>query len=746
LVGGPIGNAAAGQPQIAPDRAQRIHVSLLAGLLSHIGMKDTEAKAQAGATKAGAAKGRKLAEYTGARGARFAIFPGSALAKKPPAWVVAAELVETSRLWGRITARIEPEWAEPLAAHLVKRTYNEPHWSKKQGAALAYEKVTLYGVPIVAARTVQFGRIDPEAARELFIRHALVEGDWETHHKFFHDNLRLLEEAEELENRARRRGIVVDDEALFDFYDQRIPQDTTSARHFDAWWKKTRLTSPALLTFTPSQLLRTDDGLAGPADYPDTWGDLPLAYQFEPGEAADGVSVDIPLTTLNRVRPEEFGWQVPGLREELVTELIRTLPKDLRRHFVPAPDTAREALAALDPGDGDLIDALGAELRRLRGVTVPRDAWDLSRLPAHLRFTFRVTDGDRVLATDKDLAALQRKLAPRLRETLSAAAASIARTGLRTWGFGSLPRTFEDGRVLAYPALEDAGDAADIRLFDSEPAAREAMWRGTRRLLLLACAPNVKVIASALPHRDKLALGHSPYPDVPALLDDCLACAADRVMADTGGPPRDAEGFAKLVSAARPALPDVTAEVVADVARILMLAHEINARLSGEAARPRDPGNAKLNRDSRLRDLRDLRNFPDASGALNASLGSPALAPALADIRSQLATLISPGFVSSAGARCLPDIARYLEAINRRLDALPDNINRDTERMSVISRVQDEYDRTVASLPPSRRSSANVQAIRWMIEELRVSLFAQTLGTPAPVSEKRILSALNALR
>jgi ATP-dependent helicase HrpA len=766
-----------GRPRIAPDRAQRIHVSLLAGLLSHIGMKDTEDKAQAGAAKASpvkasTVKGRKLAEYTGARNARFAIFPGSALAKKPPAWVVAAELVETSRLWGRITARIEPEWAEPLAAHLVKRTYSEPHWSKKQGAALAYEKVTLYGVPIVAARTVQFGRIDPAAARELFIRHALVEGDWETHHKFFHDNRRLLDEAEELENRARRRGIVVDDEALFDFYDQRIPQDVTSARHFDAWWKKTRAASPALLTFTPSQLIRTDDGLAGTAEYPDSWGDLPLAYQFEPGEAADGVSVDIPLTTLNQVRPEEFSWQVPGLRTELVTELIRTLPKDLRRHFVPAPDTAREALAALDPGHDDLIDALGAELRRLRGVTVPRDAWDLSRLPAHLRFTFHVTDGDRVLATDKDLAALQRKLAPQLRQTLSAAAASIARTGVRTWDFGALPPTFEDGRVLAYPALEDAGDAADIRLFDSEVAAREAMWRGTRRLLLLACALNVKAIASALPHQDKLALGHSPYPDVPALLDDCLACAADRVMADAGGPPRDAEGFAKLVAAARPALPDVTAQVLADVARVLMLAHEIDARLSGEAGRgrqhppqsgtynprrpnaggassrprPRDPRGAKPNPDSRLHDLRELRGVLDSGVIRDVTLGSPALAAAVADIRSQLATLISPGFVSAAGARRLPDIARYLHAINRRLDDLPDNVTRDAERMTVISRVRDEYDRTVAALAPSRRSVADVQAIRWMIEELRVSLFAQTLGTPAPVSEKRILSALNALR
>jgi ATP-dependent helicase HrpA len=273
-------------------------MSLLAGLLSQIGMQDTDTKPRG--------KRRAITEFAGARGARFAIFPDSALAKKPPQWVVAAELVETSRLWARVTARIEPEWAEPLAAHLVTRTYSEPHWSARRGAAMATEKVTLYGLPIVAARPVSYGQINPAAARELFISRALVEGDWQTHHRFFHDNRKLLEEAEDLEHKARRRGLVVDDEALFSFYDQRIPADVTSARHFDAWWKKTRAADPGLLAFSPADLISPAAGDIRPADYPNSWGELPLAYEFAPGEPGDGVSVQIPLAELNQVNGEEL--------------------------------------------------------------------------------------------------------------------------------------------------------------------------------------------------------------------------------------------------------------------------------------------------------------------------------------------------------------------------------------------------------------------------------------------------------
>ena len=487
-----------GRARFAPDLgfpadvADRVHISLLTGLLSHIGMQDAEQKP--GAHRAEA---RGMTEFAGARGARFAIFPGSALARKPPPWVVAAELVETSRLWARTAARIEPEWAEPLAAHLVRRSYSDPHWDAGRSAVMASEKVTLYGLPIVAARPVGYSSVDPAASRALFIQHALVEGDWQTHHRFFARNQRMLAEAGDLERRARRRGIVVDDAALFDFYDQRIPADVTSARHFDAWWKKARAADPDLLTLSPADLVSPDADEVRPADYPSRWGEFPLSYEFAPGEPDDGVTVDIPLTALNQVPDGEFGWLVPGLREELVTELIRSLPKQLRRNFVPAPETARTVLARLDPGPGDLLDALAAELGRIGGVVIPRTAFDLSRLPAHLRFTFRVTDSGRVLAAGKDLGALRQQLRPRLQAALSRRpATAITRTGLRSWDFGELragnsPRRAGAGvpgaggrrRRGRHPAVRDrgAGQRGDAAGDPPPAAAAGALGRARRR-------------------------------------------------------------------------------------------------------------------------------------------------------------------------------------------------------------------------------------------------------------------------
>jgi ATP-dependent helicase HrpA len=679
------------------DFADRVHISLLAGLLSHVGMKDIDQKSSG--------KRRGPAEFAGARGARFAIFPDSALARKPPPWVIAAELVETSRLWARTAARIEPEWAEPLAAHLVKRSYSEPHWDANRGAVLASEKVTLYGLPVVPARQVNYGRIDPAAARQLFISGALVDGDWQTHYQFFHQNRRLLDEAEELERKARRRGIVADDAALFDFYDRRIPANVTSARHFDSWWKKARAADPDLLTFSLAELVGPAAEQVRPADYPARWGELPLSYQFTPGEPDDGVTVDVPLATLDQASARELGWQVPGLREELVTELIRSLPKQLRRTFVPAPETARAVLARLGPPHGDLLDMLGAELGRLGGVAIPRSAWDLSKLPAHLRITFRVVDAGRVLASGKDLSALRQQLRPRALAALTEAARDITRSGLRSWDIGTLPRVFSAGQFRAYPALADAGDTVDVRLFDTEAQASAAMWRGTRRLLLLGVPSGVRSIASRLPAAATLAMSRHPYPSASALLDDCAACAADQVIAEAGGPSWDAAGFGQLIEAARSALPAATAGVVGAVARVLAAAHEVEAALDH----------------------------------------STAPAAVLADIRDQFAALIYPGFVAETGSRRLPDLARYLQAISRRLEKMPEDPRRDAERMAAVHRVTDAYQQALAELAASGRCDTDVRAVRWMIEELRVSLFAQALGTPVPVSEQRIRKELDRL-
>nr|WP_264029379.1 ATP-dependent RNA helicase HrpA [Cellulosimicrobium sp. SH8] len=476
--------AAAADPTTAPDATpdsqaykcawdgDTIHRALLSGLLSQIGMQDTgDVKASSVAHLKGEARAKALRraqkqarnEYTGARGARFAIFPGSPLSKKPPAWIMAGELVETSRLWARDVARIQPEWAEDLAGDLARRAYSEPHWSTKRGAAIATEKVLLYGVPIVADRKVLYAKVDPEAAREMFVRHALVQGEWTTHHRFFHDNRKLLDEAEELEARSRQRGLVVDDDVLFDFYDERVPDDVVSAAHFDRWWKTARRRDPDLLTFTLEQLV-PDAEQIDTSQFPETWPQgeltLPLTYQFQPGTDADGVTVHVPISVLNRVVPDGFDWMVPGLLDELATATIRSLPKPVRVQLVPAPDVARDVVAWLRAHTpawedmaraGDMAEpfhvAFTRAVRALRDVAVPDDAWgpeQEARLPAHLRMTFRVEDprgrgGSVVLDESKDLLALQRRLAAQNQAAVRAAVKGAVGAALREAASGSVP-------------------------------------------------------------------------------------------------------------------------------------------------------------------------------------------------------------------------------------------------------------------------------------------------------------------
>ncbi|MGV9328669.1 ATP-dependent RNA helicase HrpA [Streptosporangium sandarakinum] len=685
-----------------PGDEQKIHISLLSGLLSHVGVKDIDKKDTNGPR-------RPMTEYIGARNARFAIFPGSALAKKQPLWVMSAELVETSRLWARVNAKIEPEWVEPMAQHLVKRTYSEPHWEKNQGAVMAYEKVTLYGVPIVAQRKVNYGRIDPELSRELFIRHALVEGDWETHHAFFKENRKLLSEVEELEERARRRDILVDDETLFDFYDRRIPADVVSGRHFDSWWKKTRNEQPDLLSFEKSMLISDAAGDVSQRDYPDVWrqGSLrfPLTYQFEPGADADGVTAHIPLALLNQVNPDGFDWQIPGLREELLTALIRSLPKEIRRNFVPAPNYAKQVLQRAEPTREPLLTVLERELAALTGVWVPREAWRLDQVPDHLRITFRVVDGrKKKIAESKDLADLKRRLAPRLRQTLSRAADGLERSGLTTWNVGELPKTFEQRRMKAYPALADEGATVAVRMFETETEQRRAMWEGTRRLLLLNTPSPAKWVLGRLDNQAKLALSRSPHAGAVALFDDCVACAADKLMSEYGGPVWDEAAFAALHDKVRAELFDTTEEVVSRVRDILAVWHVVSTRLA------------------------EARSTP-----------------AVEDVRDQVGDLVYPGFVTDTGHRRLPDLLRYLRAAERRLEKMAEDPFRDEERMYKIHDIEDEYHDLVEKLPPARRADDDVREIRWMIQELRVSYFAQTLGTPYPISDKRIRKAMERL-
>lgn len=701
---------------------QSVHVSLLAGLLSHVGMKDVK--------ETGGESGRSTGknEYLGARNAKFAIFPGSALFKKPPRFVMSAELVETSRLWARVNARIEPEWIEPLAEHLLKRTYSEPHWEKDQAAVMAYEKVTLYGVPIVAQRKVNYGRIDPETSRDLFIRNALVEGDWRTHHKFFADNRKLLTEVEELEHRARRRDILVDDETLFDFYDQRVPAHVVSGAHFDSWWKHKRHDEPELLDFERSMLINERAGDVSKDDYPDSWrqGRLKfrVTYQFEPGADADGVTVHIPLQVLNQVTDEGFDWQIPGLREEVVTELIRSLPKPIRRNYVPAPNFAKRFLDQAVPLQEPLATTLARELKRMVGVPVTADDFDWSRVPDHLKITFRIVDERRrKLAEDKDLETLQVQLKPKARKAISQAAAataereggeSLERTGLTDWTIGTLTRVFETRRagqpVKAYPALVDDGPTANtvsVRLFDTEAEQARAMWKGTRRLILRNIPVNpAKFASDKLTNAQKLALSANPHGSVQALFDDCAMAAADQLIGDFGGPAWDEESYRKLYDKVRAEIVDTTVRTVGQVQQVLAAWQACERRLK--------------------------------------ATGSPTLLANLTDVRTQLSALVKPGFVTATGLRRLPDLMRYLVAADRRLQQMPTGVQRDTSRMEKVHEMQDEYAWLLEQMPQGRPVPQQVLDIRWMIEELRVSYFAHALGTAYPVSDKRIVKAIDA--
>ncbi|MFE6764496.1 ATP-dependent RNA helicase HrpA [Streptomyces sp. NPDC057689] len=689
----------------APE--QSVHTSLLAGLLSHIGLKDTEKN-----------------EYLGARSAKFAIFPGSALFKKQPRFVMSAELVETSRLWARVNAKVEPEWIEPLAQHLLKRTYSEPHWEKDQAAVMAYERVTLYGVPIVAQRKINFGRIDQETSRDLFIRNALVEGDWRTHHQFFHDNRKLLGEVEELEHRARRRDILVDDETLFDFYDQRIPEHIVSGAHFDSWWKHKRRDEPDALDFERSMLINEKAGAVTKDDYPDSWrqGKLKfrVTYQFEPGADADGVTVHIPLQVLNQVTSEGFDWQIPGLREEVVTELIRSLPKPIRRHYVPAPNYADKFLDRAVPLQEPLPATLARELQRMVGVPVTADDFDLGRVPDHLKITFRIVDERRRrVAEDKDLEALKLQLRPKARQALSKAAAatagpsgeSIERSGLKDWTIGTLNKVFETRRagqpVKAYPALVDQGETVAVRLFDTEAEQQQAMWRGTRKLILLNIPVNpAKFASDKLTNQQKLALSRNPHGSIQALFDDCATAAADRLIAAHGGPAWDEASFRALYDKVRADLVDLTVRTIGQVQQILAAWQACERRLK--------------------------------------ATNSLVLINNVTDVRDHLARLMPPGFVTATGLRRLPDLMRYLVAEDRRLQQMPTNVQRDTTRMEKVHEMQDEYAWLLEQLPKGRPVPQEVLDIRWMIEELRVSYFAHALGTAFPVSDKRIVKAIDA--
>ena len=683
-----------------PAPPDQIHQALLSGLLSHVGMRDGP-----------------RGDYRGARNTRWQLSRASSLSRRPPSWVMAGELVETERTWARSAARIEPEWAERIGAHLVKRSWSEPWWDPKRGEARTEERVTLYGLPIVSARAVALARTDAVLARRLFIHHALVERDWSTRLAPLERTDARMAAIRMLEERVRRRDLVAGPEARFDFYDSVLPPEVTGAGGFNRWWRRTGRDRGEHLEVPLDVLLDRRGGPVDLRDYPDTWSqpglDLAIRYRYDPTAPDDGATVVIPIGVLNRVMMAGFDWGVPGYRRELVAALVRSVPKAARRALGPAPQVAAEVLASTRPEDGPLLPVVAARLARLSGVPVSPAWWDLEALPGYLRVTFEVTDGDAVLGRGLDLERLRRDLAPQMRAALDRCAPELIRHGCRGWDFGDLPAVVERGQVRAYPALVDEGDTVGVGLFESASAQADSMWRGTRRLLATAGGHPVIHVARRLTNQTRLALTRSGR-SVEDLLADCTSAVLDQIIVSHGGPPRSADRFAQMQVAAGESLPDRVARLATIAGAVLAAADQV----LDEAAR------------------------------LQARNRSGSLASALSDVRDQVEDLVAPGFVTAAGPARMRDLLRYLDAAGRRLTRLPSDVERDASRQAVIRRLEARYhsvlDR-VAADPAGPPSGPALAALRWMLEELRVSLWAQQLGTSTTVSEERISRALERL-
>jgi ATP-dependent helicase HrpA len=673
-----------------------VHQAILSGLLSHLGQQDENR------------------EYKGARGSKFFIFPGSVLAKKSPKWLMAAELVETSRLFARMAAKIDPLWLEPLAPHLVKRSYSEPHWEKKQGAVMAFEQVSLYGLIIVGKRSVNFNNIEPETCREIFIREALVNGESTIKEVFLKENRQLVDEIEVLEQKARRRDFLIEEQQLVDFFNEKLPQSAICQRSFLAWWKKQKQSDAKLLNFTKAFLLKENAVKLSANEYPETWQQgsltLPLSYHFKPGDADDGISVMIPVGILNQVENTGFDWLIPALRLELITALIRSLPKSLRRNFVPAPNYAEACLATITNADVALTVALEKQLLRMTGVRLPENAWQGAELVPHLLMNFKIIDENGKLLKDgRNLDELKDSLQGRVQASIKKVAdKGIERSDIAQWDFKNLPKSYEKKvaniTIKAFPALVDKNKSVAIELFEHESLAEQSMLDGVSRLILLNIPSPLKYLQEKLPNKAKLGLYFNPFGSINELLDDCIVAGCQFLVNEYGDLPRAQTEFNACKEHVRAEIADCVLSAAIKVERVLSLAHDVRKKMKGKMS----------------------LNVVQSHG----------------DIKSQLETLVFKGFITKAGYQRLDDIARYLTAMLRRLEKLQIDPNQDRLKIIEVEKVQKVLNSVVAQQPQGQPLNKALAQGFWMVEELRVSLFAQNLKTPFPISAKRILNYL----
>ncbi|WP_151902846.1 ATP-dependent RNA helicase HrpA [Corynebacterium urogenitale] len=716
-----------------------VHRSILTGLLTNIGMREGNSK-----------------QFAGTRNSHFVVHPSSALSKKPPQWIMAAELVETSQVFARTIGPIDPSWVEDIAPHMVKLVHSEPHWSSSRGAAMVHEKVLMLGLPLIADRRVNLGRTDKALARELFIRHALVEGDWTTRHKFFHHNQDLLAEAGQLEDKTRRRDIIVDDDALYAFYDKRLPDSITSARHFDSWWKKARHKDSNLLNFDPEQLIDSHEGAAAADEFPDIWrqGSLgfELTYVFQPGDPHDGITMRVPLPLLATVDPQQTQWLVAGLRHDLCVALIKSLPKVLRRTVVPATDFARRALQSMTPFDGPIDEALADALRSLGGSGISSSDFDWSRVPDHLRMNIAAIDRrGKVVDSSRNITELQERLSGQVTQAIaqasarsnpagpepidaSAHAASRKRKGKKKGNVGNSGKrggastggvlaradkwdaqgigtvvefvdTVVDGQtVSAYPAIVSVEDGVVLRAFPTPQAAAAQQYKTVLDMMVSQMSVSNAQMLKGLPLRQRVALESYPYGGFAALVEDLQTVVCRDMLSKVGPVVRDPERCKELVSQVKKEGATWVRRYVVEIAPAVLA-------------------------------VADMREELDAWDG-----------EVIDDMRQQLDFYLGSHAVARHGVAQLKHVPRYVQAMKARLELMELDPLREQDLDAQVEQALKEYRATLDRLPRARAASPQLKDVRWTIEEFRVSLFAQNLGTARTASLQRIRKALAKIR
>jgi ATP-dependent helicase HrpA len=688
-----------------PATFEQIHRALLCGLLGNVGTKSEEG-----------------GEYLGARGIKFSIFPGSVLRKAQPKWVMAAELTETTRLYARCVAKIDPDWIEAIAGDLVKRHYFDPHWEKERAMVTAFERVTLYGLTIVQKRRIHYGPINPQEAREIFLRRALAAGDYATTALFFKHNQTLVKEVQELEHKARRRDVLVDEQAIFEFYDGIVPQGIYNGAGFEKWRRDAEGGQPQLLFLTREYLMRHAAGHITEAQFPDqlhaAGADLKLKYRFDPGHPLDGVTVSVPLHLLNQLGDTPFDWLVPGLIRDKVAWCFKALPKAMRRHLVPVPEQVtgfleevqEQGAGGREPALTPFSEAVRRFVARRMGAPLTDDPWDDKEMPAHLKMSFRVVDeAGRELATGRDLAALKTQLGEAAQLTFGQAEPGIERKDIRVWDFGDLPEQIafsRQGRKLTgYPALVDEGDSVAIRLFDVRQSADEAMRGGVRRLMQLTLKEQMKQLEKNSPAFNEAALRLRGVVSADDLRADLLTAVADRAFIGDDAVPRTPQAFEAQRGRARTRLPAVASAAL---------------RILSEIAEQHQLVTAKT------------------------AAGGP-LARVHADIRAQLGALVYKGFLANTPWDQLAHLPRYLKAMLMRLQKYGADPGRDARHAQSVTELTKRHEERLARQRKAGLIDPRLEEFRWHIEELRVSLFAQELKTPYPVSYKRLDKIWNAM-